>query len=139
MVSVISLMPGTPPPPAVEVIKARATTSAGNQGKRIAVLEQIDEATLDADERALVGLAMANALQTSGHSDEYSRVVQSLAALGHSNPVVNRLTQTWALMGAASLGGSLSEAGRSLNDWRQRRRRLASLTSPASRFTTRRR
>ena len=71
---------GDSPPPSVEIVKARAITSAGHPEEALVVLASIDDTSLDADERALVGLARASALQAAGRSDEYSREIAALAS-----------------------------------------------------------
>jgi DNA-binding SARP family transcriptional activator len=113
-VAVISLMPNASPPPAVEVIKARALTAAGDPADAIALLGAIDNNSMDTDERTLVALARASALQAAGNSEAYASVVNSMSGMSHSHRVVARLTSTWSLMGIAAQGGSLSDAGRSL-------------------------
>jgi DNA-binding SARP family transcriptional activator len=90
-------------------------TAAGDPADAIAILDAIEDSSMDTDERTLVALAKATALQAAGASDEYASVLKSLGGMSHSHRVVARLTSTWALMGIASQGGSLSEAGRSLN------------------------
>ena len=113
-VEVVALMPDTTPPPAVEVIKARALASEGRPDDAIAALDSIAVANLDADERALVSLARASALQMAGHSERYWTEVEVLGALGHSDPVVDRLAHTWALLRTACQGGSIGDARKSL-------------------------
>jgi DNA-binding SARP family transcriptional activator len=75
----------------------------------------MDTSVLDADERALVSLARASALQMAGQSEQLWEEVRALGALGHSDPVVDRLAHTWALMREACQGGSISDARRSLD------------------------
>ncbi|MFV2063490.1 MAG: BTAD domain-containing putative transcriptional regulator [Chloroflexota bacterium] len=112
---VVASMPDTPPPPAVEVIKARALTSSGRPDLAITALAGISEAPLNKDELTLVSLARASALQMAGQSDELWREVQNLGALGHTDPVVSHLADTWLLIRSACQGGSIADARRSLD------------------------
>ena len=114
-VAVVALMPETTPPPAVEVIKARALTSGGHPDEALELLDSIEPSSLDSDDTTLVALARAAALQRAGRSANYAQVVQGLGALSHSDAIVDRLRKTWALAGAACEGGSISEARRSLD------------------------
>jgi ATP/maltotriose-dependent transcriptional regulator MalT len=114
VVEVLALMPDTPPPPAVEVIRARALASDGRPDEAVQALDDIDVRELDTDDRALIKLALASALQIAGDSDRYWHAVDALATLGHSDPVVSRLGQSWALIRTACQGGSIGDARKSL-------------------------
>ena len=114
-VEVVALIPDTTPPPAVEVIKARALTSEGRPDEAIANLRRLDRLPLTADEKALVSLARASAFQMAGESDCLWNEVRVLAETGHSDRVVNRLSEAWSFMRQACQGGSIAPARRSLD------------------------
>ena len=113
---VVASMPDTPPPPAVEVIKARALTSSGRPDLAVAALESIAQFPLDVDERSLLSLARASAHQMAGDSDALWREVETLSELGHRDPVVGSIAETWLLIRTACQGGSIADARRSLDD-----------------------
>lgn len=114
-VQVLDLMPDTTPPPSVEVIKARALVSDGKPDEAIQLLNEVGAKELEDDERALVSLARASAHQTGGHGAALWEEVRILQQSGHSDPVVNRLADAWALIGAACAGGSITRARSSLD------------------------
>jgi DNA-binding SARP family transcriptional activator len=113
-VEVLALMPDTPPPPAVDVIKARALASDGQPDEAVQVLDSIRVDDLSRDDCALVKLARASALQMTGDSTRYWIEVEGLTGLEHSDPVVSRLGDTWALLRIACRGGSIGNARKSL-------------------------
>ena len=115
VVEVVALMPDATPPPAVEVIKARALTSDGRPEDALAMLSAIDLSNLSPDERGLVSLARASALQMAGHSEQLWQEVEAFGSLVHSDGIVNLVARAWTLMRTACRGGSISDARRSLD------------------------
>ena len=114
-VEVVELMPDTAPPPAVEVVKARALTSEGRPDDALANLRFIDPSALSPDERGLLSLARASAYQMAGYSELLWQEVEALGALALSDSIFKRLAHAWALMRTACQGGSISDARRSLD------------------------
>jgi DNA-binding SARP family transcriptional activator len=115
-VEILSLIPDTPPPPAVEVMKARALTSAGRPEAALACLEAMDSASLDPNEQGLLALTRASALQVSGQSIRFWDEVERFGSIPQTDTVLNHLAGTWSLMRNACRGGPISDARRAL-DW----------------------
>ncbi len=115
VVEVVALMPDATPPPAVEVIKARALTSDGRPDDALAMLSAIDLSSLSPDERGLVSLTRASAFQMAGHSEQLWQEVEAFGSLVHSDEIVKLIARAWTLMRTACRGGSISDARRSLD------------------------
>ena len=112
---VVALMPSAAPPPAVEVVKARALTADGRLDEALASLSSIDQAALSPDERGLLSLTRASAYQMAGQSDRLWQEVHALGTLTLADDTVGRLARAWSLIRAACQGGSISDARRSLD------------------------
>jgi hypothetical protein len=108
-VEVIGLMPDTPPPPAVEVIKARALISGGRPREALGLLERIDRGRLDPEGRALVGLTCAAAYHLEGEGRLLSREVQAVARDVAVPSPLREVAVSWQQMLLACKGGLISD------------------------------
>lgn len=113
---IIALMPDTSPPPAVEVIRARAMIAEGRPADALSILDILERSGLDETERALVSLARASALQTLGRTTELWDEVVRLTEMREASAVVKRIARAWHLILSAFRGDSVADARSALRD-----------------------
>ena len=111
---VVASMPDTPPPPAVQVIKARALIDSGSPGSALRLLESIDEDLLDGSARALLRLTRATALHTEGGSEPLGASVAALASSASAPFPFREVATAWQQMLVANEGGSIADASEAL-------------------------
>jgi DNA-binding SARP family transcriptional activator len=109
-------MPNVPPPPAVQVIRARALIADGRASEALAILDGIDWHDTEQPDLSLGSLARASALQTLGRTSELWDEVVRLTEMRHTSAVVERLGHAWRLILAAFVGESISDARSALRD-----------------------
>ncbi len=118
-VEVVALMPDASPPPAVEVIKARALLSSGKEQAALSLLGRIDRAQLGPEERGLVGLTFATAFHLRGEGASLDQEVGAVAEdLSIPSPI-HEIAVCWRQMLAANRGGSIKDVVYLLRDLAQ--------------------
>lgn len=113
-VAVIALMPNTTPPPAVEIVKARALLAQGRSEQALLRLGHIQKATLGPTDRALLALTKAAAHHLDGNVAELIHEVAEIAEDGEVEPPIRDVTIAWRQLLVASQGGCISDASESL-------------------------
>lgn len=109
-VEVVDTMPETEAPPAVKVIQARALISDDDIDAAITTLSTIDRATLNPEERGLVGLTWATLHHGLGEGHELHAVVDDVAGDEDIPAFLRDICASWKLILAAAAGGSITAA-----------------------------
>jgi DNA-binding SARP family transcriptional activator len=113
-VAVISLMPNASPPPAVEVIKARALLAQGKAVQALHILDKLDSKPLGPSDRALLSLTRATAHHQEGNTVGLAEEVFKIAADNQVEPPLRDVSTAWRQLLIACRGGSISDASESL-------------------------
>ena len=108
VVEVVALMPDATPPPAVEVIKARALLSHGKTSAALELLRAIDRRQLTPEERGLVGLTSATAFHLEGSMQELESEVELVARDELVPAPLRGVAVSWRQMLIANHGGSIT-------------------------------
>ncbi len=109
-VEIVDLMPDTPPPAAVKVIRARALVSDGFPDDALALLSSIDRGTLTPEERALVGLTCAAIHHMNGDGVRVAEEVDAVAADESVPSALREVSLSWRQILRASAGGCITDA-----------------------------
>ena len=115
-VEVVALMPDATPPPAVEVVKARALLSNGDAQAALSLLGRIDRERLSPEVRGLVALTLATAFHLGGLGARVEDEVQAIADDVSVPSPVHEIAVCWRQMLAANRGGSIKDVVRLLQD-----------------------
>jgi ATP/maltotriose-dependent transcriptional regulator MalT/DNA-binding SARP family transcriptional activator len=111
---VVALMPDAKPPPAVEVIKARALIDLGRSAEALRLLGSISSSSLDPTDRALVGLTAAAALHSEGEAGQLAVSVTAVAKDPQTPSPLAEVAVAWTNMLHANAGGSISDVSEAL-------------------------
>jgi DNA-binding SARP family transcriptional activator len=109
-VEIVDLMPDTPPPVAVKVIKARALISDGYPDDALVLLSGIDCDILTPEERGLVGLTRAAIHHMNGDGRRVVEEIEEVAADPDVPSPLHEVALTWRQILIASAGGCISDA-----------------------------
>jgi DNA-binding SARP family transcriptional activator len=109
-VEIVDLMPDTPPPVAVKVIKARALISDGYPDDALVLLSAIDCDILTPEERGLVGLTRAAIHHMNGDGRRVVEEIEEVAADPDVPSPLHEVALTWRQILEASAGGCISDA-----------------------------
>ena len=115
-VEVVELMPDTAPPPAVEVVKARALLSSGRVQSALSLLGRIDRGQLSPEERGLVALTFAAACHLAGDGARLEDEVRAVADDTRVPSPLHEIAVCWRQMLSANRGGSIKEVVNLLRD-----------------------
>jgi DNA-binding SARP family transcriptional activator len=107
-VQIVDLIPGTTPPPSVEVIKARALVSDGDTEGALALLATLDREQLTAEELGLVALTRAAAYHLDGQGALVTREICELAVETEVPSPVREVALAWREMLRANDGGRIT-------------------------------
>jgi DNA-binding SARP family transcriptional activator len=103
-------MPNVPPPPAVQVIRARALIADGRASEALAILDGIDWHDTEQPAYSLMLLTRATALHSQGESALVETTVDAVARASATPRLVRDVATAWYMMLRANSGESISEA-----------------------------
>lgn len=110
----VERMPDVEPSVAVKVLRARSLVAKGDPVTAIELLERLDIASLDGDDRALVRLALANALNYLDNPALMRTSLHDLEDDPTSPEYLRLLARGWGALIDSAKGASLTTAGERL-------------------------
>ncbi len=109
-VEIVDLTPETQPPPAVQVIQARALVSDGSPDAALELVSGLDHGNLSPEERGLVGLTRAAIYHMKGDGAEVVAEVERVAGDDGIPSPLHEVALSWRQIMVASAGGSITDS-----------------------------